>query len=581
MPITFSGVTLTYLHYQKPALTDLTFEVKEGTITALLGQVGAGKTSLMRLINGLIPHHIPGYVTGTVKVDGIDVDQSSVPEMAQKVTMVFDDPALQIVSLTVEDDIAFGPANLALPRAEILERVQEALVMMRLSGYERRNPRRLSGGEQQLLAMAGVIAMRPKYLLLDEPVAMLDPLGKTQVLQAVRELHEQYGLTIIISESGTDIEDVVTFADEAIVLDKGQIRLMGDPRKVLADRNTIHSLGLRMPQVTEVAYALANGKKTTVPLTLDEGEKMVRDKLGKLIKAAHPRIKAGATSDQKAIVVHNLWHTFEGPPQVDALRGIHLEIASGEMVAILGQNGVGKTTLAYHLVGALKPTNPDARIEVGGLDVIKAPQFDVIQRVNYVFQNPANQLFCETFAAEVSYGPQRLGLPPEEVEKQARAALEQVGLGHLWQHSTFDIPRSLEVLLSIASVLALHPDVLIVDEPTGGLDLETGRRVMQILQQLNQQGHTILFITHDMALVAHYAQRVIVMKEGGVLLDGSPREVFRQEQLLAQAMIKPPQITQLSRRLDNLGFPPDVLTVSEFLGCISPEVAKEARDGSI
>lgn len=574
MAIEFSDVTFTYLHYETPAVTDINLVIEEGTLTAVLGQVAAGKSTLLRMMNGLVPNHFPGHMKGKVTVDGTDTQESEVPKLAKILNMVFDDPVLQIVALTVKDDVTFGPANLGLTREEILQRVSEALEVTRLTGYEARNPRTLSGGEQQLLAIAGVIAMRPKYLVLDEPIAMLDPIGKRQVLEAIRGLHEKTGLAVVIAESGTDIEPLMDFVDRVVVLDKGRIVSMGKPSEILADQAMIKKAGLRVPQVTDLAYSLRKSENGSVPVTLAEGLDFVRKhvKLPLSPVIQFPRETLPATNgENKAVIVKNLWHTYPGPPPVDALRGINIEINKGEFVGLLGQNGSGKTTLSFHLVGALKPTNKDAVIHVAGMDVINTPQFDIIQHVNYVFQNPANQLFNDTFASEVMYGPQRLGLPPEEAERRAKTALAEVGLGHLWEHSTYDIPKSLETLLGLASILSLDPEVLVVDEPTGGLDLETGRRVMETLAEVNRRGKTVIIITHDMSLASRYPQRVIVLHQGNVLIDGPTRTVFSQPDVLVKTMLEPPQITQLGQKLSEAGFPADILTVDEFVKICSSQ----------
>jgi energy-coupling factor transport system ATP-binding protein len=568
MPVEYSDVTFTYLNYEKPAVSDIKLKIQEGTLTALIGSLGSGKSTLLRMMNGLVPNHFPGSMTGKVLVDGVDTQTVEVPVMAKTLNMVFDDPVLQIVALTVIDDIMFGPANLGLPKEEIVKRVIEALKTTRLTGYESRNPRTLSGGEQQLLAMAGVLAMRPKYLVLDEPIAMLDPLGKRQVLSAVRKLHEETGLTVVIAESGTDIESLMEFVDWVVILNGGRILAEGKPREIFSDETMVRKASLRMPQVTDLAFRLGNTKNGSVPVTLEDGVEYVSQLPSHQLSSKIEVIKESkpeSVSTEKAVSVSNLWHTFPGLPQVDALQGINLEINKGEMVALLGQNGSGKTTLSFHLVGALKPTNKDASVRVAGLDVINTPQFDIIQHVNYVFQNPANQLFNETFEKEVKYGPERLGLPPEEVERRAKDVLKKVGLGHLWEHSTFDISKSLETLLGLASVLSLDPEVLIIDEPTGGLDLETGQRVMETLRELNANNKTIIIITHDMALASRYTKRVVLLNHGKIILDGPTKEVFAQPEILAKTMLEPPQITRLGQRLTNAGYPADILTVDEFV----------------
>jgi len=571
VPIKYEDVTFTYLHYNKPALADINLHIKDGSITALLGPVGAGKSTLLHMMNGLVPNHFPGYMDGKVTVDEIEVAKVEVQEVAKRLNMVFDDPVLQIVSLTVKDDIAFGPANLALPREEVIARVSDALERTRLVGYETRNPRTLSGGEQQLLAIAGVLAMQPKYLVLDEPVALLDPIGKKQVFDAIRKLCKESNVTVVIAESGADVESLMEFVDHIVLISKGKIITEGEPVEVLADKGLIEEIGLRVPQVTEIAYHLSNGKSKSVPITLDQGMAFVFDKVKKFFfffKTVKEKRKKD--KEENAVILRDVCHTYPGPPPVEALKGVSLEINKGEMVALLGQNGSGKTTLAFHLVGALKPTNEEAYIEVAGLDVRNTPQFDLIKRANYVFQNPANQLFNETFEKEVKYGPEKLGFSPEETEERAKEALKLVGLGHLWEQSTFNIPKSYETLLGLASILSLSPQVLIVDEPTGGLDLKTSRKVMETLKKINEeQNCTIIMITHDMALASKYSKRVIVLQSGNILLDGATKEVFAQPETLKKAMLSPPQITLLGQRLSDLGYPPDILTVDEFIHIIS------------
>ena len=577
MPIVFDNVTFKYLHTRSPALEDINLSIEESTITAILGEVGSGKSTLLRMMNGLVPNYLPGHLSGKITVDGTDTNSIETSQLANKVNLVFDDPVLQIVSLTVRDDIQFGPANLGLTPEEIDARVLEALQRTRLTGYEDRNPRTLSGGEQQLLAIAGVLAMRSKYLALDDPIAMLDPLGKKQVVEAIRKLHGETGLTVVIAESGPDIEPLMDFVNQVVVLEKGHIEANGNPREVFKDQELVHQAGLRIPQVTEVAYQMGffeNG----LPVTLDEGIEFVHkhatkpmvSKLGVIENSEQP-----VENNEKAIEIRNLYHTYPGPPPVEALRGVNLDIYKGELVALLGQNGSGKTTLSFHLVGVLKPTNDDAYIRVAGLDVANTSQYDLIQKVNYVFQNPANQLFCDTFAEEVSYGPEHLSLPAPEVEKRAKAALAQVGLGHLWEQSTFDISKSLETLLGLASVLSMEPEVLIVDEPTGGLDPESAELVMESLVDLNSKGQTIVIITHDMALAAKYTKRVIVLQDGKILMDGPTAEVFSKPEELAVAMLEPPQITQLGQKLVDVGLPKNILTVEDFVDLVRPALSEE------
>lgn len=571
------NLTVTYLRASEPAVRDVSFEVEKGKVVAFVGEVGAGKSTLFRSLNALIPTILPGRVEGEVIVAGQEVRGKETPYMAQFINLVFDDPALQIVSLTCEEDVAFGPANLNLPREEVWERVRVAMKRIGLSGFEKRNPRSMSGGEQQLLALAGILAMRPRIIALDEPIAMLDPVGKQQMLLAIRELKESYGATILIAESGTDIEAVCEFADEMVLMYEGRILASGTPGEIFAQRDAIAKSQLKVPQVARMALELAPSRVSReVPVTLEGAQRFLapflepsgRNSVSATAAAAEtstPEAPPAASDGEPAVAVRNLHHVFPTDPPVHALKGIDLVINKGEFVALLGQNGSGKTTLAFHLVGAEKPTNPDASITVDGLDVIKSPLSKVVRRINYLFQNPANQLFCETFGKEVTFGPKALGMTQEEAERCAREALREVGLEEFWDYYTLSVDKSLETLLSVASVLAMDPQILIADEPTCGLDFATGEKVMGILAELNRRGRTIIVITHDMELAAKYASRVVVLKRGEIWMDGTPRDVFGQPERLAETRLSPPQITRMAQRLADYDFPPDVMSVGEFV----------------
>ena len=575
--IILEHVTFTYLHAPQPALQDIDLEIEEGKVTALVGQVGAGKSTLLKTLNGLIPAIIPGKLEGKIRVAGQEVQGKDPAFMAQFINLVFDDPVLQIVQLTVEEDVAFGPANLNLPREEVWQRVSSAIERVALKGFEKRNPRTLSGGEQQLLALAGILAMRPRIIVLDEPIAMLDPIGKEMVLRALVELKEKQKATILISESGTDMEAICTFADHMILMDQGRILTQGKPQELLARRAILEKSRIKVPQVVRVAWELGeNGVGKTVPVTLESARQWLAGLLDTSSARAN-RLEPIRRSDSSlpsspmgpapvpAIEVRNLHHVFPTDPPVHALKGIHLTIEKGDFVALLGQNGSGKTTLAFHLVGAEKPTNREATIRVEGLDVVRAPLSQTVRRINYLFQNPANQLFCQTFGQEVTFGPQALGLSPSEAKERGRAALRQVGLEPFWDYYTLSVLRSTETLLSLASVLAMDPQILIADEPTGGLDHATGERVMEILLELNRRGRTILVITHDMELAAKYARHIVVLRQGEIWMEGTPREVFGQPDRLAETRLSPPQVTRLGQSLKDYGFPPDILNTEEFV----------------
>jgi energy-coupling factor transport system ATP-binding protein len=570
MSVALENVTLKYKGSMEPALENINLMVEEGTIVGIIGLTGAGKTSLLLTLNGIIPSHIPAEITGRIIVDGIDTKTHSIEELCKHVGLVLDDPSIQIITLSVEEDVSIGPANFGLPLNEIKDRVRFALDATRLVGFEKRDPRSLSGGEQQALAIAGVLAMRPRILALDEPVIMLDPLGKARIFSVIKELNKQYGTTVIVTDSGEQVEELSAIADEIIILHEGKIIERGAPNKVFLKRDVIEGIGLRVPQITRLAYKLGMHNLGRVPTKLEEYECIAdllkRKRVVPPIKVENPRnYEEGG---KPIITVKNLYHVYPGPPPIKALNGVNLTIYEGEFVALIGQNGSGKTTLAYHLVGILKPSNPDAVVIVDGINVPRTPINEVIKHINYVFQNPRLQLFSETFGDEVAYGPKMMGLPKEEVEKRVEEALSLFGLERFKDSPQIGLTRKIETFLAAASIIAMKPKIIIFDEPTGRLDELSLNKFMEVLMELRKKGHTIIIITHDMELAA-LADRVVVMNQGQVLMQGHPKDVFSKSSLLEKVWLKPPQITQLAQKLGELGVPQDILTVEEFYDFIT------------
>jgi energy-coupling factor transporter ATP-binding protein EcfA2 len=406
----------------------------------------------------------------------------------------------------------------------------------------------------------------PDIVALDEPISMLDPIGKIDVLSRLRNLNKQSGTTVIVTDSGMEVESYADYADRVMVMSQGTILKAGTPHEILTDTEVMKKSSLRLPQVTELCMKMG-ARGPTTPVTLAEAEKYVTDRMrGK--RSPNRLVKSETTSQgEPLVVVKNLKHTYPGLEKgIEALRGVSFTINKGEFVALIGQNGSGKSTLALHLVGILKPTNKDAIVEVAGLNAAKVRSKELIKRINYVYQNPDDQIFCEKVQEEIAFGLQAQNLPSEEIKRRTTAVMNIFGLEPLKDEYIVHLDRGRRTYVSIAAIMALEPAILIIDEPTTGLDEQDSLVVMRELENLTRGGKTVIAITHNMNLAAAYANHVIVMHEGVVLLDGTPREVFAQSETLARSYIAPPQITQLGQRLKQLGFPPDVLSVDEMAG---------------
>jgi len=580
--VEFKNLSFRYLRRKGLALKNINLSCERGTTVAILGPAGAGKTTLVKALIGVVPHIDPGYLDGDVIVDGLNTRDHAVSNMARHVSLVLENPDVQIFSLTVKDDVAFGPANLGMPPDEIWARVAYAMQETQLVGLDDRNPNNLSGGQQQGLAIAGALAMKPRVLAMDEPVAMIDPVGKDRVMSIVERVTKgDTQTTTIITESGADIEALAGKVDRVVVLHQGEVVLDGPAREALADP-VLEEIGVGRPQVTDLFLKLQNagGECPGVPVDLDSAIETLRRLLA---EAGVSRIELpadyGRPSDRnfgkRIVQVQNLRHTY--PPDVHALRGVALTVREGEIVGIIGQNGSGKTTLARHLVGLLKPANRDAVVQVMDRNVTKMRFRQIIKMINYVFQNPDDQIFADTVWEEVAFAPEMMGFSKEEIKPMVEEALEIFNLTGCEKRYTMALPEDLKTYLAIACVFPLKPEILLIDEPTTGLDTKGERIMMRSLGAIRDAGHTIVIITHNMKTVAKHCDRAIVMNEGKIILAGTPRGIYAQPERLLEAEIRPPQITQLGQRLNDIGFPPDVLTVDEMVDIVLYNLRRNGR----
>jgi energy-coupling factor transport system ATP-binding protein len=548
-------------------LKDIRFKIEEGEFVVVVGPNDSGKTTLARSLNGLIPHSIRGDMKGRVTVSGMDTLKYGIEDVSTKVGMVFDDPEAQFILTKVEDEIAFGPMNLGLSPEETEKRIIWALEVTRLKDQIFKDPADLSGGQKQRAAIAATLAMKPEILVLDEPTSMLDPIGKAEVMSVLRELKETQDITIVVFEH--HIEDLVEIADRFMLLYKGEIIREGKTQDFFSDPSFLDERGVRVPEVCLLSEKLMAEKVVgTVDLTLNQA----RDSLSRSLKERAPitlpkrELEEPANlGSEIAIVTEGLRYKY--PDGTVALRGVDLTIRRGEFIALIGQNGSGKTTLSKTFNGLLRPT--EGKVSVFGMDTAKVSTVDLALKVGYTFQNPDHQLFKGSVKGELEFGLDNLirirRLDPREKDDRVRGAMKTAGIPErlLGEHP-FMLSKGLRQRVAIGSILAMEPEVLIIDEPTTGQDMRQSIEVMSFLNDLNRLGHTIIVVTHEMWVVAKWARRTVAMLNGKILLDGPTREVFSQSKVLAETFVQPPQITRLAQELGNYGYPRDIMTVNEF-----------------
>lgn len=550
--LSVQNLCFTYRGAGRSALDQVSLEVTAGEWVAVLGASGAGKSTLCLSLNGLIPHFVRGAMAGEVRVLGADTRERSVSQIAEAVGLLFQEFESQLFCTSVELEVAFGPENLQVPPAEIRRRVTEALAAVGLAGMERREPAVLSGGQKQRLALSAVLALQPRILVMDEPTTDLDPVGREEVFAVARRLRDYRGMTVIVAEQETE---AALRADRVVVLDSGRVAGVGRPEELLTRGGWLEELGVAPPAVAQLFARLDEPPC----LEAQEAAARLRERGYRLDGAEVAELEAadrarGGTYGESLLEIQGLEHRY--PDGTQALAGVDLTIREGEFVALVGANGSGKTTLARHLNGLLRPTR--GAVRVAGTATDRASVTTLGRSVGYVFQNPDHQLFAETVAEEVGFGPLIHGCPPAATQLRVAEALAAVGLTGREAEDPFSMTKGERQRVAVASVLATRPRVLILDEPTTGLDFHERRSLMALVQRLNEAGHTIVCITHHMEIVAEYAHRMVVLREGSVALDGPTRLIMAREAELAEAGLRPPDLTRLGKRF---GFP--LLTVEE------------------
>jgi len=582
--VKLENLTYSYPHSDSQALSDVNLELKKGEFVLLVGPSGCGKSTLVRCLNRLIPEISGGSFSGRVLLQGKDLQNEKIRKLALEVGMVFQNPETQLFSMTVSEDISFGPENLCLPRIEVLSRVEKALKAVRLEKLRDHFIFTLSGGEKQRTAIGGNLAMEPEILVLDEPTSDLDPTGTQEVLELLKRLNEEKHTTLILIEH--KIDSVFEIADRMLVMDKGRLIFDGKPFEILCrEEGTLKTLGIHPPQLIEIAHLLRMDCEASIVPSYEN----VLKRLAELLQMSATRSKLESWRGQKSetsssilpseenlpfVRIENLCYRLEDGSEI--LKNINLDIKSGEFLALIGHNGAGKTTLAGHLIGFCRPSC--GRILLNEKDMGRYSTAQLSKTVGYLFQNPDSQIFMDSVNREVRFGLENVGIPKDKIEKLVTESLETMELSAYNNRHPHSLSRGQRQRLAVASILALEPALLVLDEPTTGQDRGHILKFMNKMRELNKLGKTVILITHDMELVAEYAERVVVMKQGRILLDGSTANVFSNTEKLNEAGILPPLLSKLCSDLRKQGINvPPLLTVSE-LKCFLQDYCPELRN---
>jgi energy-coupling factor transport system ATP-binding protein len=617
--IEIRGLSFTYKDQTVgKALDGVNLDIYKGEFLVVLGPSGAGKATMAHCLNGIIPNMVRGAYEGAVIVNGKEAGKEMVSHMAGDIGLVFQDFENQLFSTNVRLEIAFSPENYSFPRDEMDGIIDETLKLIGLEGYDNREPATLSGGQKQRLAIGSVLAGRPKILCMDEPTTDLDPIGKIEVFNLAGNMRQTGELTLIVIEHETE---EALFADRALILKNGGIYRLGPARDILRDIPAFNECGVMPLQTPDFFYRYnrekhgadtyadtdtdantetntdANTETNTetntdantdtdtdtntdtntyndaLPLTPSEGLEAMRRHNIIIWEHKHNELRRRDEERERSygdvlIDVKGLSYTY--PNGTAALADTSLQVREGEFLAIVGHNGSGKTTLVKHFNGLLQPTGGSCF--VCGKDTRKHTIFELGRDVGFVFQNPDHQIFSETIYDEVVFSPRLRGVPEAELGERVAEALHAVDLDGFEKEDPFTLSKGVRQRIAVASVLSARPRIIILDEPTTGLDYAEQRKMMGLVKRLNESGHTVIIITHTMWVVAEYAHRVAVMNGGSLLMYGPTREVFSNGAALQGHSLRTPHIVELSNMLGKT-----VLSVGEMLYCTAADWMEEEK----
>ncbi len=565
--VTLDNVSYIYPRAEKPALHDITLDIGRGEFLGLIGPTGAGKTTFCLSLSGIVPQFYGGRFFGHITVAGLDTLEHPVSRLARHVGAVFEDPETQITATSVENEIAFALENLNVPREEMLARIPRALEAVRLEGTAKKHPRELSGGQKQRLAIAAALAVQPDLLVLDEPTSQLDPVGAQEVFATVRELNKTLGMTVVMA--GHAAEELAEHADRLALLVDGALVAVGAPDDLYAQVEYLERCHVRPPQVAQTFICMRQigVPVPQIPVRLPEGIATL-----KATAQSHPvqapHIPPATTVKREAplLSARNLTHVYGDGAA--SLRDVSLDVYAGEYLLIVGQNGAGKSTLAKHFLRLLLPTS--GAVLVDNTDTHDLTTSALARRIGYVAQNPDNQIFNATVEAEVAFALQNLKYAETDIRLRVEESLTALGLWERREAHPLALPKGDRARVVIAAILAMQPDVVIFDEPTTGQDYRGARAILDISKQLHAAGKTVIVITHHLYLIPDYAERVVVLGQGALLLDAPIREAYHAVDVLAATHIVPPQAVLLARALAEVhhtDFP--LLTSEEVAACFT------------
>lgn len=549
--IRLDDVSFAYGASATPALDHVSLGIAPGEFVGVIGPSGAGKSTLAAVMSGAIPHHYRGQLFGAVLVDGRDTCEVTLTDISRVVGSINQDIDAQMVASVVEDELLFGLENFGVPHDQIPGRLADALETAGIADLREREIATLSGGQKQKVAIAAMLALRPRVLVLDEPTAALDPVSSSTVFETLRALNRDAGITVVVIEQKVAL--LCEHCDRIVVMDRGRVAFDGTPRAVFSHGRELRALGVDSPRVARISNSLAEHgviRPGTPCLSVAEARDLVaglvRERAAASEKNAWPRTPARPRPTQAADPVVSFRDvSFAYPGSRATVERLTFDAHPGEVVGVVGQNGAGKTTLTKLLNGLLKPASGE--VLVAGLDTRETPTSRLAAHVSTLFQNPDRQLCKDTVLDEVAFGLELTGVGAAEARERARSVAQRFGLP--LDAAPFSLSRGQRQMVALASVVVMEPEVVLLDEPTSGLDYRECMTVMETVREMAEKGCAVVMVCHDMEVVSDFAERVVVMADGRILGQGPADQVFADAVLMARADVEAPQVVRLAAEL--------------------------------
>ena len=555
--IEIKNLTYSYAGASANTLKDINLEIEKGDFLAIVGNNGCGKSTLCKVMNGLIPHFITGEFQGDVLVGGISTLESDIGTLAQKVGYVYQDFENQIVRPTVLDDASYACMNYGMK--DYKERGMKALELCGLTGRENDYVFQLSGGQTHLLALAGAVSLGPEVLILDEPIAQLDPRHADLIYEILKDLNENQGKTIIVIEHHT--EYIGDYCKNVLLLKDGRVEWKLPAREALSRVEELQASNIFPPQVTLAAYELEKKGKIPsareYPSTVEEGKKAFRRLTfrDQYMEYQIRQKKRETSVEYKHAAVS--YRSVKGEPR-KIFEDLNLEISRGEKIALIGSNGAGKSTLMKMMTGLLKPSSGEVLIK--DISTRNAKPENLSKYVSLVYQNPEDMFIKDSIENDISFAMKARGI--DNWEQRTSRLLERFRLTELKDRDGRLLSGGQMRRASLAIGIALNPEILLLDEPTANLDIATRKEIMRTLNDMKDITETVMIATHDMQLVCEWAQRIIVLSQGKIIADGTRDQIFGNQEAVKTAGIRPPEIFTMGQVLDKRAF---CYTVDEFL----------------